>query len=435
MPRLNKNAKQKLVKIMAGVTAVCISPLLASAVTRGTPQVSMLIMQYVEENVSLSNNSLSKNSALLEMNSSALLLYKPVYGDDGESGVVTEILPPIENIENETVYPENASDEEYINKEPSSENNDANTDNEAPPIGVNTLINEEDDNTAAVMSRNISGTREDLSGYDSEDGHIVNTTFEPNQGTAFINLDGAGQVRNETKLDNEIVLEASRKQPDIILELNSEPEILIMHTHTSEAYQLEESGYFDSSYTCRSLDSEKNIVAVGATIAKSLAEEGITVIHDGTIHDSPEYSGSYARSAETVKKILAEYPSVKVVLDIHRDAIEEDDGSMVAAVTNTDGKNAAQVMIISAADDGTYDLPEYMENFKLAALLQRQMESDYPGITRPVLFQYCHYNQQLTTGSLLIEVGSHGNSLEQAKYSGELIGKSIAKALLSLKNS
>ena len=101
-------------------------------------------------------------------------------------------------------------------------------------------------------------------------------------------------------------------------------------------------------------------------------------------------------------------------------------------VTTISGKKAAQIMIISGCDDGTMDMPNYMQNFRLASLFQQQMENSYPGLTRPIMFDYRKYNQDLTTGSLLIEVGSHGNTLEQVRYSGELIGKSIADALTSL---
>ena len=166
-------------------------------------------------------------------------------------------------------------------------------------------------------------------------------------------------------------------------------------------------------------------------ICIQLEKAGITTIHDSTIHDYPSYNGSYLRSAETVKTILAQYPSIKVVLDIHRDAITSE-GDLMQPVTTISGKKAAQIMIISGCDDGTMDMPNYMQNFRLASLFQQQMENSYPGLTRPIMFDYRKYNQDLTTGSLLIEVGSHGNTLEQVRYSGELIGKSIADALTSL---
>ena len=140
---------------------------------------------------------------------------------------------------------------------------------------------------------------------------------------------------------------------------------------------------------------------------------------------------TYERSEVTVKKYLEQYPTIKVVLDIHRDAIESN-GTRYSAVAEIGGKKAAQVMIISGCDNGKMNMPNYMENLKFATLLQNQMESDYPSFTRPILFDYRKYNQHLTTGSILIEVGSHGNSLDQAIYAGELVGKSLAKTLKGL---
>ena len=193
-----------------------------------------------------------------------------------------------------------------------------------------------------------------------------------------------------------------------------------------------EKNYYDNEYISRSDDPDNGVVAVGAAIAEELSTAGISVIHDGTIHDE-QYTGAYSRSLETVESILAEYPSIKIVLDIHRDAIE-DDGGRVSAVTEINGQKAAQVMIISAADDGTYDLPDYLENLHFACAFQQAMEYNYPTLTRPVLFQYCHYNQHTTTGSLLLEIGSHGNTIEQAVYSGRLVGRALASMFVSEKD-
>jgi len=281
-----------------------------------------------------------------------------------------------------------------------------------------------------VMSRNISGEYEDLSVYSSNDGNIDIVTFAAGKGETYIDLDKAGQVRNCTELPNSVLINESRLLPDFVPEKNGEPQILIMHTHTSESYQPNDSGHYDFGYTSRSTDPQKNVVAVGAKIAESIAMHGYTVIHDGTVHDAM-YNGAYERSAETVREILAKYPSIKIVLDIHRDAITENDAP-VAAVTKINGVDTAQVMIISAADDGNWGNPHYMKNFRFACLLQAEAEADNPGLMRPVLFRYCGYNQELTTGSLLIEVGSHGNTLEQAERAGEILGDSIGKALDAL---
>ena len=191
--------------------------------------------------------------------------------------------------------------------------------------------------------------------------------------------------------------------------------------------------YYDNSHPSRTKNLDKNVAKVGEALAKKLENAGIGVIHDKTIHDSPSYNGSYERSAETVKKILKENPTIKVVLDIHRDALQQENGDRIAPVAEINGKKAAQVMIISGCDDGTMNMPNYLKNFRLASLLQQQIEKDNKGLTRAVLFDYRKYNQDLTTGSLLIEVGAYSNSLDHAVYSAELIGDSIAKALLSLK--
>lgn len=283
-----------------------------------------------------------------------------------------------------------------------------------------------------VFSRNISVQKEDLSEFSSRDGLVIRRTFRPNLGESYIQLSEGGQVRNETKIDDEVLLNESRLKPEFVPEKNSEPQVLIIHTHTTESFRLSEDGYYDFGYNFRTLDSRKNVIAVGAKIAEEIAKEGFAVVHDGTLHDYPVYSGSYKRSAETVKAILEEYPSIKVVLDIHRDAIESDKGVPVAAVNEINERESAQIMIVSPADDGEWNVPDYMKNFRLAALLQSRLEFDNAGITRALLFQYCNYNLHLSTGSLLIEIGSHGNTLAQALYSGELLGQSIGKMLSEL---
>ncbi len=268
--------------------------------------------------------------------------------------------------------------------------------------------------------------------WNTNGGQVLQTCYKGYNGTQYFNLENGGQVKNLTSVSSKTLLAESQKRPQFAIETYAEPQVLIMHTHTTESYEPYEREYFDNSFGYRTTDPSKNMVMVGEAITEQLANMGISAIHDTTIHDYPSYNGSYERSAETVKAILEEYPSIKIVLDIHRDAIATE-GTLAQPVTEVDGKKAAQVMIISGCDDGTMGMPNYMYNFRLASMLQQQMESDYKGLTRPILFDYRKYNQDLTTGSLLIEVGSHGNTLEQARYSGELIGKSLSRILLKLK--
>lgn len=294
---------------------------------------------------------------------------------------------------------------------------------------------EEKNEQAALLIRNISQESEDLSVFNAPSGEIWERTYTSNGGTDFITLPNGGQVRNCTELPRERVEEESQKACGIAVELFSdEPQVLIVHTHTSESYEPSEKAFYDENYTCRSSDPDNSVVAVGAAMAEELAAAGIAVLHDGTIHDA-RYTGAYDRSLVTTKKLLDEFPSIKIVLDVHRDAIEEQDGTRISAVTEIDEKKAAQIMIISAADDGNYNVPDYLENFHFACALQQAIESRYPTLTRPILFQYCQYNQHLSTGSLLIEVGSHGNSVEQAVYSGRLVGKALASIFTEVSES
>lgn len=262
-------------------------------------------------------------------------------------------------------------------------------------------------------------------------GSVITQTYGKCSGKQFFDLDNFGQVRNCTDESMNVLLAQSRIKPEFSITLNGQPQVLIMHTHTTESFEPFEREYYDASFSYRSSDESMNVVAVGEEIKQQIEKHGISVIHDTTIHDYPSYNGSYDRSAETVKAILQKNPDIKVVLDIHRDAIASD-GDLIAPVIDIDNKKAAQIMIISGCDDGTMNMPDYLKNFRLASLFQQQIEKDNPGLTRPILFDYRNYNQDITTGSLLIEVGSHGNSIDQVKYSGELIGNSIGKALQGL---
>lgn len=263
---------------------------------------------------------------------------------------------------------------------------------------------------------------------ENHDGVIQNYTYEKYTGDQYFDLDNGGQVRNCTSVSNSELYSKSGNDISFKLKKNSDqPQVLIYHTHTTESFEPYARDYYDNSFSCKSTDTSMNTVSIGNKICEQLDKAGIAYVHDTLVHDYPSYDGAYDSSRQTVKEILKKYPSIKICLDIHRDGIEREDGTRLAPIVDVDGKEAAQIMIISGCDDGTMDMPNYMENFKFACKLQSSIESDWQGLTRPILFDYRFYNQDLTTGSLLIEVGSHGNSIDQVQYSGELIGKTLAK--------
>ena len=258
---------------------------------------------------------------------------------------------------------------------------------------------------------------------------VVEKTYGSGSGDNILPLT-AGSIKNNTRVSADAALAAAAAGLPFAVQLHSDqPQVLIMHTHATESYRRAAGLWVPADSTFRSTDRAWDLCAVGAVMADTLNKLGICTLHDTTLNDYPSYTGSYDNSRAVVQQYLAQYPSIRVVLDVHRDAIEAN-GSPVAAVTEINGRKAAQVMLISGCDNGgSVKLPHWRQNLAFAAAWQAQMEADYPGLTRPVLFSYRFYNQDLTTGSLLLEVGSHGNNLNEAIYSGYLAATALAEIL------
>lgn len=211
------------------------------------------------------------------------------------------------------------------------------------------------------------------------------------------------------------------------------PQVLIVHTHTTETYMTEESDYYTEAFSSRTRQSDKNMVSVGKRVAEKLNGAGIKTLHDTTEHDYPNYTGSYSRAAKTISSYLKKYPSIKVVLDLHRDAVSSGESDKVKLVTEIDGKKAAQVMLVMGSQSGSVtNFPNWKENLKLAVRLQQKIEQKYPTLARPLSLMPKNYNESLTTGSLLIEFGTDVNTLAEAHYSAELVGNALAELLSGL---
>ena len=263
-------------------------------------------------------------------------------------------------------------------------------------------------------------------------GKIIEKQYPQGSGEKYIPC-GAGSIKNNTRQTAaDIAAEIENPLPFAIEPNSPDPQVLVMHTHATEDYRLSAGLWFTPGDGARSTDRSINMCAVGRVMADTLNAAGICTLHDETLNDYPSYTGSYANSRAVVQQYLAQYPSIKVVLDVHRDAIERENGTRCAPVCTIDGRQAAQVMIICGCDNGaSVQLPAWRQNLRFAAAWERSMEAKYPGFTRPVLFSYRFYNQDLTTGSLLIEIGGHGNNLNEALYAGYLAAQGLADALLS----
>lgn len=267
----------------------------------------------------------------------------------------------------------------------------------------------------------------ETAGSDVKIGEIQNKFITPyTANTSYNNV----YLKNSTELKVNLK-ELLEENINFKIEKNGEPQVLIVHTHATESFMTEDRDYYTASDKSRSTDNSRNMVAVGKVLADKLNKAGIVTLQSETQHDYPDYNYSYYNSEKTVKEYIEKYPSIKIVLDMHRDAIGASPDK-VKITTKIGGKSAAQVMLVMGSQSGgRTDYPNYRENLKLAVRLQQTLEIMHPGLARAINFGSFEYNQSLHPGSMLIEMGTDANTLEEVKYSAELVGD----ALISLCNA
>lgn len=208
------------------------------------------------------------------------------------------------------------------------------------------------------------------------------------------------------------------------------PQILILHSHGSEGYTpVTDSGIVWSG-DHRTTDTRCNVVRMGDAMAEVFGAAGISVLHDRTLYDYPEYAGAYDRSLTAIDSYLKEYPSIRFVLDVHRDAIEDGAGNQVKVVSDAGSRGvASQLTLVMGSDGGGLHHPDWMENLRLAVAIQEQALTDYPTLMRPLLLRNSRYNQHATTGSLLVEVGTAGNAPEEAELAARIFAEEMLAVL------
>ena len=229
------------------------------------------------------------------------------------------------------------------------------------------------------------------------------------------------EIRNET--DYAIDFTQLPSLPAGLDFASSEPVILLMHTHGSESYtDPDTSGY-------RTQDPEKSVIAVAEAMKAALEQRGYAVVHDTTICDEPDFNHAYTVSRQVIQRNLEEYPSIALVLDIHRDAVEDENGDQMRMACTIDGQDAAQLMLVVGTDAGGLDHPSWRENLSLAAVLQARLTGSVSGLMRPINLRRERFNQDLAPMDLLVEVGASGNTLEEAIRSGSYFADTLADVL------
>ena len=258
---------------------------------------------------------------------------------------------------------------------------------------------------------------------------IVGRTLLPTSGEGYDSAQGV-YIENRPGLALDV---AALAQTQLTLTLPEEgPQVLIVHTHGSEAYTPDGTDTYVATGECRTTDTEKSVVRVGDEIAKVLTEMGLTVVHDTALYDYPEYNGAYDRSLAAVENWLTQYPTIQVVLDVHRDALIGADGTVYKPITTINGESCAQVMLVMGSN-ALYDHPDWLGNLTLAVQVQKEMNTLWPTLARPIGLRENRYNQQTAPGAMLVEVGSHGNTLQEALAAARMFARALGAVLLEYK--
>lgn len=185
------------------------------------------------------------------------------------------------------------------------------------------------------------------------------------------------------------------------------PQILIYHTHSQEAFADSVPG-----------DVNTGIVGVGECLTKILTEQyGYRVLHNTGQYDVETRDNAYSRALPAVEQILAENPSIQVIIDLHRDEVAEE----TKLVTDIQGRPTARFMFFNGLSrtrkTGDIDyLANENQEANLAFSFQMQLKAAeyYPGLTRRIYLKGYRYNMHLRPRTLLVELGAQNNTVEEA---------------------
>ena len=245
---------------------------------------------------------------------------------------------------------------------------------------------------------------------------------------------------NTTKY--EIDVEGARTAPYPVASPDGSdgPLVLVLHTHATESYLVDDTNLSDFAagdtvtYTrrstpLRSTDGARTVVQAGEVFCEALRAAGIPVLHCTELHDQEDFNRAYVNSAETVKRLLAEYPSIRYVIDLHRESVTRGD-AYVKTYTEVTGAPAAQVMLVVGTNQqGRH--PNWLENLSVAVAFKDQMDRDLPGFSRALYLRTARFNQEYLPGCMLLEVGSAMNTPAEAAEAASAAGTELAKVILA----
>lgn len=202
------------------------------------------------------------------------------------------------------------------------------------------------------------------------------------------------------------------------------PKVLILHTHATESYTKQPGEIYEEDSDYRTFNASYNMLSIGEELTRVLTAGGISVLHDRTLHDYPSYSGSYDHARQTIRAYLEAFPSIAMVIDLHRDAMDFEQDPQLTTLATVGNQPSAQLMLVAGTDHNVA-YSHWEENLAMGVKLTAVLEKMYPGITRPIQLRPQRFNLDMTPGSLLVEVGANGNSHQEAVTAVRALGAAI----------
>jgi stage II sporulation protein P len=237
-------------------------------------------------------------------------------------------------------------------------------------------------------------------------------------------LTDAGAVRLSDLVDYQPDIESLLLSP-LDWDLTGEqPTVLILHTHATESYTKQPGQIYDEDSSYRTFNASYNMLSIGEELKRVLTAGGISVLHDRTLHDYPSFNGSYDHARQTIRAYLQAYPSIKMVIDLHRDALDFEQDPQLTTLATVGGQKSAQLMLVAGTDHNV-SYSHWEENLALGVKLTAVLEKMYPGITRPIQLRPQRFNLDMSPGSILVEVGANGDTHEEALIATRALGAAI----------
>ena len=245
--------------------------------------------------------------------------------------------------------------------------------------------------------------------------------------------DGEIRINNDTSYTvsaEEYLAKDFPIAPIVPFDSPDKPKVLIVHTHGTEGFtSVDADRYPKDELSPRTTDTTKNVVGLGTELADALNSYGIPTVHCEIMHDEKSFLSAYSQSAKSIAEYIEKYPSIEYVIDLHRDSIVRTTNEKIKPAAEICGEKTAQIMFVIGTDDGGASHPEWRKNLTAALTIQKRIAYDYPSLVRPLNLRSSRFNQQFTQGSFILEVGSCGNTYEEASRAVKLFASSFSRAV------